>query len=111
MKSFSRPLVAVLLLVSHGAQGQVLYGSLTGNVTDASGGAISTARVEALNTSTRIGKQVLSDERGSYIINDLQPGTYRVTISAPALSTCIAENVQLDANTVRRVDAQMQVAQ
>jgi hypothetical protein len=103
--------LAALLVVSRGSQAQVLYGSLTGNVTDASGGAVSAAKVEASNVGTSISKQVLSDDRGNYVINDLEAGTYLVTVSAPLLSTFVAENVQLDANTVRRVDAQMQVAQ
>ncbi|HXB75657.1 MAG TPA: carboxypeptidase regulatory-like domain-containing protein [Candidatus Acidoferrales bacterium] len=112
-KKFSHCLIAlaVLLVVSRATRAQVLYGSLTGNVTDASGGVVSTAKVEARNIGTSISKQVTCDDRGSYVINDLQAGTYRVTVSAPSLSTFVAENVQLDANTVRRVDAQMQVAQ
>src|SRR5215469_2385606 len=93
---FNRCLVTfgVLLVLSSGAQAQVLYGALTGNVTDASGGAVTNAKVEASNVGTGISKQVLCDERGSYVINDLQAGTYRVTISAPSLSTFVAENVQ-----------------
>ena len=104
-------LLAALFVISRTSPAQVLYGSLTGNVTDASNSAVPNAKVEALNVGTGISKQVLSDERGSYLINDLQAGTYRLTISAPSLTTFVAENVQLDANTVRRVDAQMQVAQ
>jgi hypothetical protein len=113
LQRFDRGLIALagLLALSNGSRAQVLYGSVTGTVTDASGSAVPTAKVEALNVCTSIYKQVLCDDRGSYVINDLQAGIYRVTISAPSLSTFVAENVQLDADTVRRVDAQVQVAQ
>src|ERR1700676_2279330 len=87
------------------ARGQVLYGSLTGNISDATGAAVPNAKIEALNAATGIIRQALSDERGAYVINDLQPGKYTVTISAPAFGTLVQEGVAVDANTMRRADA------
>ena len=67
------------------AQAQVLYGSLTGNVTDASGAAVPGAKVEALNVGTGVSKQAVTDDRGTYLFSDLQPGTYKVTICGTGL--------------------------
>src|SRR5438270_9428738 len=78
------------------ALAQVLYGSLTGNVTDATSTAVPGAKVEALNVGTGISKQTVSDDRGVYLINDLQAGAYRVTIGAAAFGSIVQENVQLD---------------
>jgi len=39
-------------MVSSTAWGQVLYGTLTGNVTDPSGAVVPNAKVEAVNTQT-----------------------------------------------------------
>ena len=89
---------------------QVLYGSLTGNVTDASNAPIPGAKIEALNVGTGIATQGVTDVRGVYLINDLQPGVYRVTISAGGFATVIQENVGVEANTERRADLQLQVA-
>jgi len=100
-----------MLAVPSASRAQVLYGSLIGNVTDASGAAVAGAKVEALHLSMGISKQAVCDEHGSYVINDLQPGVYRVTFTTPNFGTVVQENVQLDANTDRRVDAQLQVAQ
>jgi hypothetical protein len=102
--------IAVLFnpLASHA---QVLYGSLTGSVTDASGAAISGVRVEALHVAMGISKRTLSDDHGAYVLNDLQPGTYRVTFTAPLFGIQVQENVQLEANTDHRADAQLQLAQ
>jgi hypothetical protein len=63
-------------------QVQVLYGSLTGNVTDPTGSAIPGAKVEAVNLATGVVKPATTGERGAYVMSDLQTGTYKVTISA-----------------------------
>ena len=90
---------------------QVLYGSLTGNVTDASGGAVPAVKVEALNTATGIAKQVLTDDRGVYLFSDLQPGSYKVTVSTPAFSPRVFENVAISLNSVLRLDVTLSVSQ
>ena len=45
------------------------------------------------------------------MLSDLQAGIYRVTISAASFATLVEENVRLDANSIRRADAQLQLAQ
>lgn len=90
---------------------QVLYGSITGNVTDKSGLPLSSAKIEALNTETGIAKQSVTDDHGAFLFNDLQAGIYQVTMSAPGFGTVVQSNVQLEANTVRRVDVPLDVAQ
>jgi Carboxypeptidase regulatory-like domain len=93
------------------ASSQVLYGSLTGNVQDGTGASVPGAKVEALNTATGILKQATTDDRGVYLFNDLQPGAYSITISAPSFSTVVEKGVPIDANTIRRLDARLQVTQ
>jgi hypothetical protein len=90
---------------------QVLYGSITGNVTDKAGLAMASAKVEALNTETGIAKQSTTDSHGVFAFNDLQPGVYKVTISAPSFSTVVQNNIQLETNTVRRVDVSLELSQ
>ena len=102
-------LAAVTLPLS--LKAQVLYGSITGNVTDKSGLPMSSAKVEALNTGTGTAKQSTTDSRGAFMFNDLQPGVYKVTISAAAFGTAVENNIQLEANTVRRVDVSLELSQ
>ena len=100
--------LAIALLPSYA---QVLYGSLTGNVTDPSGASVPEAKIEALNTGTGSVREALTDANGTYSIGNLQPGTYRVTISAASFGTVVQNDVSLDANAIRRVDVRMQMAQ
>ncbi len=106
-------LIALLLLLALVSTGiaQTLYGSLTGNVTDASGAAVPNAKVEALNVGTGIAKTLQTDERGSYLFNDLQPGTYRITISAPSFASRVTEGVNIAQNTTLRLDTSLSVSQ
>src|SRR5580704_6178033 len=90
--------------------GQVLYGTLTGTVTDASGAPVPSAKVAAVDVGTGVAKQTTTDDRGNYIFTDLTPGTYKVTISAPSFRTVVEEGARLDANIVRRLDTQLQVS-
>jgi hypothetical protein len=104
---------ASLLFVLYSAPplaAQVLYGSLTGNVTDPSGAALPGASAEALNVGTGLARQVTADDKGFFLFPELLPGIYKVTISASGFTTLVTENVRVDANTARRVNVQLAMA-
>ena len=103
-------LLIALSFTSAASFAQVLYGTLTGSVVDASNAVVPNAKIEAVNTSTGVGRQTTSDERGAFQINDLQAGSYKVTISAPSFGTVVQEGVTILTNTIRRIDARLQVA-
>jgi len=103
--------VVAMTVFTGPASAQVLYGSLTGNVTDASGAAVPNVKVEALNTATGISKQGQTDERGAYLFSDLQPGTYKVTVTAPAFSARVFEGAVVSLNSVLRLDVNLTVSQ
>jgi len=99
-----------LCILSSAAKAQVLYGSLTGKVTDQSGAALPNATVEAVNTGTGVTQTATTDAAGDYRFNALQPGTYKVSISASGFATKVFERMDVGANVVRRVDTQLEVA-
>jgi hypothetical protein len=103
-------LLLLALAVPRADYAQVLYGSLTGNVTDPAGAIVSGAKVEALNINTGVSKIVNTDDRGVYLFSDLQPGVYKVTIEFTSFKSQVQEGVRVDANTVRRIDAQLQTS-
>lgn len=82
-------LLVLLSLSPFSASAQVLYGSLTGNVTDPSGAAVPLAKVETTNIATGTSRQATTDERGGYVISDLQAGTYKLTFSASSFSSVV----------------------
>ncbi|PYU60866.1 MAG: hypothetical protein DMG55_09560 [Acidobacteria bacterium] len=104
-------LLMALCLFPRAAKSQILYGSLTGNVADPSNAVLPGARVEALNTATGVSRQTTTDSAGVYRFAELQPGIYKVTVSATNFGVLVAENVRVDANTTRRVDVQLRLMQ
>jgi len=98
-----------ILFVSSVALGQVLYGSIVGTVTDPNGAAVPGAAVELTNLATGAVSSTKTDDNGAYTINDLQIGTYKVTISGASFKKTIKEDVRIDANKTYRYDAQLEV--
>jgi hypothetical protein len=96
--------------VSAPLRAQTLYGSMVGNVTDPSGASVPGATVTATNTGTKFIREAMTDERGSYLFSDLQPGPYDVTISAASFAAFTRTGVHISTNAVTRMDAQLQLA-
>jgi hypothetical protein len=76
---FTRPLhllaTLVLLAACYGTgYAQILYGSITGNVKDPSGGAIAGASVQVANPSTGLQRQTTTNNDGNYSVGDCLPG-------------------------------------
>ena len=104
-------LAMVVLLLPCAAHAQVLYGSLTGNVTDPTSASIPGAKVEALSTSTGVHSESVTDDHGIYRFNNIQSGLYTVTISSKSFATFVETGIQVSNDEVRRVDVQLKIAQ
>ncbi len=104
-------IVLLALVWTSAASAQVLYGSLTGTVTDPSQALVPGATVRVSNTGTGVTKEATTNESGIYTFADLQPGVYKVTINARSLGTVTSENLTIEANRVRRFDVTLSVAQ
>jgi hypothetical protein len=99
----------MLLCLAIAAYSQVLYGSLTGNVSDSQGAAVPGAKVEVTNIATGDVRSITTDDRGGYKLSDLQVGVYRITVSMSSFKTAIKENFGIEANKVQRFDTQLEV--
>jgi hypothetical protein len=104
-------IITALGLLSGMVQAQVLYGSLTGNITDPSGAFVFKANVEALNVNTGIASKSMTDTRGSYSFTLLQPGLYKVTVAAAGFSPFVADNIVINANSLKRNDVRLKLGQ
>ncbi len=84
--NFTRFLAFAILCLMFGI-GQVMAqstvtGAINGSVTDQQQAVVPNATVKAVNAGTNRETTVTADGGGSFKINNLQPGTYSVTVSA-----------------------------
>jgi hypothetical protein len=100
---------ALLLAAADTAQGQVLYGSLVGNVTDSSAAAVPGVEVQATNASTNQTRTVLTNSEGGYTLPNLAAGSYVLTFSKAGFRPVRNTQILVSINTVIRTDAQLEV--
>ncbi len=90
-----------LISVAHAQSGT---GSTAGRVTDSSSGALVGAQVTVQPT----GVSVVSDARGQFFINDLEPGSYTVTITYVGFEA-FTQTLNVAAGQAANVDAKLEV--
>jgi hypothetical protein len=97
------------LLVVRPLQAQVLYGSVTGTVSDQSGAAVPKAHVTLTNRATGVARETDADENGHYLITDVSPGSYDLKATASGFKPLTQTNLTVMANTVTNADAGLQI--
>jgi hypothetical protein len=102
-------LVATWVIATGHAQNTT--GDILGTLTDASGNTVASATVTVTNTGTNVARTVASSATGEFAVSLLQPGTYKVAVSAPGYQEFTVSGIQLSAGDRRRVDAKLSVGQ
>jgi len=102
-------LVAQFLPRSVRAQGQSVYGAITGVISDPSGAAIPNAKITAINSATGVQTPATSNSVGYYVISNLTAGTYSVEVSVQGFQRFKQENVTVDIDRTVRLDPKLVV--
>ncbi len=93
------------------ADAQVLYGSIVGNVSDSTGGALPGATVAIVHEETKLTRETVSDTAGAYRFTAVPTGTYTVNVTVQGFRTFSRQGVVVTLNNVTRIDAALQVGQ
>jgi hypothetical protein len=88
-------LICLSLAVAELALGQTSNAQVTGLVTDSSGASIPGASVKVVNTATNVTVQAQTNPAGVYVITQLIPGVYRITVSNAGFKSVEQPNVVL----------------
>jgi len=91
------------------ARAQVLYGSVSGTITDQSGAGVPKSHVTVTNRATGVVREADADENGYYRITDVPPGTYDLRVTATGFKPLTQTNLTVGANTVASAEARLQV--
>jgi hypothetical protein len=103
--------VAAIFLVCSPCPAQIASAELSGNVLDASGAAVPNANITARNVETTIAHTTVSGKNGDYVLGDLPPGDYTVTVEATGFRKLEQTGVSLQVNQQARIDLALQVGQ
>ncbi|HEY3837062.1 MAG TPA: carboxypeptidase-like regulatory domain-containing protein [Bryobacteraceae bacterium] len=100
------PVLAFLLACP--AYSQTNRGGLSGNVTDASGGAVANASVVITNLGTNETHKLTTNEKGSFIQENLDPVNYKIEVSAAGFKKTVVEPVKVDTSSVATANVVLQ---
>ncbi len=104
-------LVIVLcgFLAAPRARAQVLYGSIVGNVVDASQAAVAGATVTITSQETNLARQTMTNDTGAYSFPNVPAGTYTLKVTKEGFTAFTQPQVVVTINSVSRVDAHLNV--
>ena len=114
MQAPRRPFVAftlflIVALTPGWSVAQTTYATITGTVTDSSGGVIRGATVIATNVETGVTTKTTTNNDGVYTVPQLREGPYTLSVTSPGLREFLATNIVLVTRDIRRIDAMLQV--
>lgn len=104
-------LIVVLLALEtfNIALGQGVTGQILGTVEDQSKAVVPGANVTVTNEDTGYTASVATGATGDYVVPELPPGNYKVTVDARGFQQAISSNVLVTVNGASRVDFTMQI--
>ena len=107
------PFVGLALMIAFAvptqAKAQILYGNITGNVTDASGGAAPGAEETITHSETNFTRTVSTGGSGLYTLTAVPTGVYEVQITLAGFKSFVETNVLVRNNDTVRVNAVLEV--
>lgn len=105
-----KKLLMFFLLAVCPMMAQTDRGTITGVVTDSTGGRVVGAKVSIKSRSTELERVTKTNGSGAYTVTSLSTGTYQIKVEAPGFSELTLNNVSLDVGQTRTMDATLSVS-
>lgn len=83
--------------------------SLRGTVTDPSAAAIPNATVHLVNTDTNVPRVTTTDQQGTYVFPQVQPGHYNLLVEAPGFASFERKGMELLVNLPATANVTMKI--
>jgi hypothetical protein len=101
---------ALLIVPSTMLFGQGYFGTVSGELTDASGAVVQGAKVVLADQQKGFTFKATSDATGRYLFRAIPPGLYSVTTEMKGFDKTVRTNVKVDVNENASVDMTLKVA-
>jgi len=92
------------------AQAQSIFGSIRGTVQDATGAVIAGAAVTIHSLDENFDRQTTTGDSGDFVVENLKPGHYRVTVHQDGLSDAVVSSATLEARQELRIPITLKIA-
>ena len=102
-------LFAILIVLTAAFGVSTSATTLNGTVADSSGKSIPAASITATNVGTNVASPTLTDSSGVYVIPNLPPGTYQVSVQKDGFKTLVKPDVVLHTDSVVEINFTMEV--
>lgn len=111
MKTILRSFLFALIIASFCSVvlAQNFRATVVGKVTDPNGAAVPGATVTIKQDATNFSQTVTTNEEGSFVIPQLQPGAYSLRVDAEGFKISVNTNVTLETDQTLRSDVQLEV--
>ena len=97
-------LVSALVFSTVAAVAQLSTASLNGVVRDTTGASVSRASVTLHNSDTGVERNTLTNDVGTYVFSDINPGRYTLRVTAPSFSSKQVSDFVLAVNQTATID-------
>ena len=107
-------IVSVMVLVAGlglRCAAQATTAELVGTVQDPSGAIVPGATITANNIATNVAHTTRSEKSGDYILTQLPPGDYTLSVEAPGFSKLVQSGLSLQVNQQSRLDLTLRLGQ
>jgi outer membrane receptor protein involved in Fe transport len=88
----------MILALGISALAQSNKGTVVGTVKDPNDALVTTAKITVLNNATGESREGTTGTDGTYVVSNLEPGRYKVTVEAAGFQTVVFENVVVETN-------------
>src|SRR5260370_14239711 len=100
---------ALLLMAFNAIYSQGVTGSIKGKVRDPSKATVPGATVTATNQETGYRAEVTSGQSGDYVVPNMPPGKYTVTVAAAGFKSAVSKDVVVIVDGLTALDFSLQV--
>lgn len=104
-------MVCLVAMSASRLNAQAVTGSISGTVTDASGGVIAGANIEVKNVATGVTQTTVTSDQGRFNVPDLNVSTYDVQATKSGFQTVIHKGITITVGSQLVVDLTLPVGQ